>query len=54
MFMVRTKTVTKAMELPNYKTYITQDRSQNQSYAVSKAYTALKDKAEIKDNRAKF
>ena len=54
MFMVRTKTITKAMELPNYKTYITQDRSQNQSYAVSKAYTALKDKAEIKDNRAKF
>ena len=54
MFMVRTKTVTKAMELPNYKTYITQDRSQNQSYAVSKAYTALKYKAEIKDNRAKF
>lgn len=54
MFMVRTKTLTKAMELPNYKTYITQDRSQNQSYAVSKAYTALKDKAEIKDNRAKF
>ena len=54
MFMVRAKTVTKAPEVPSYATYITQDRSQNQSYAISKAYTALKDKAEIKDNRANF
>ena len=52
MFMVRAKTVTKAPEVPSYATYITQDRSQNQSYAISKAYIALKDKAEIKDNRA--
>ena len=54
MFMVRAKTVTKAPEVPSYATYITQDRSQNQSYAISKAYIALKDKAEIKDNRANF
>lgn len=54
MFMVRAKTVTKAPEAASYATYITQDRSQNQSYAISKAYTALKDKAEIKDNRANF
>jgi len=54
MFMVRAKTVTKAPEVPRYATYITQDRSQNQSYAISKAYIALKDKAEIKDNRANF
>ena len=54
MFMVRAKAVTKAPEAPSYTTYITQDRSQNQSYAISKAYTALKDKAEIKDNRANF
>ena len=54
MFMVRAKTVTKAPEAPSYATYITQDRSQNQSYAISKAYTALKDKAKIKDNRANF
>ena len=50
MFMVRAKAVTKAPEAPSYATYITQDRTQNQSYAISKAYTALKDKAEIKDN----
>ncbi|RTL13844.1 MAG: peptidylprolyl isomerase [Flavobacteriaceae bacterium] len=54
MFMVRAKTVTKAPEISSYATYITQDRSQNQSYAISKAYIALKDKAEIKDNRANF
>ena len=54
MFMVRAKAVTKAPEVPSYVTYITQDRTQNQSYATSKAYTALKDKAEIKDNRANF
>jgi peptidyl-prolyl cis-trans isomerase D len=54
MFMVRAKAVTKAPEVPSYTTYITQDRTQNQSYAISKAYTALKDKAEIKDNRANF
>lgn len=54
MFMVRAKAVTKAPEVPSYTTYITQDRTQNQSYAISKAYTALKDKADIKDNRANF
>ena len=54
MFMVRAKAVTKAPEVPSYTTYITQDRTQNQSYGVSKAYTALKDKADIKDNRANF
>lgn len=54
MFMVRAKAVTKAPEVTSYATYITQDRTQNQSYATSKAYTALKDKAEIKDNRANF
>ncbi|MFN7045356.1 MAG: peptidylprolyl isomerase, partial [Flavobacterium sp.] len=54
MFMVKAKAVTKAPEAPSYATYITQDRTQNQSYSVSKAYTALKDKADIKDNRANF
>ena len=54
MFIIKAKTVTKAAAAPSYATYITQDRSQNQSYATSKAYTALKDKATIKDNRANF
>lgn len=54
MFIIRTKKVTKAPAISNYTTYINQDRTQNQSYAMSKAYTAIKDKADIKDNRAKF
>ena len=54
MFMIRAKAVTKAPEVPSYSTYITQYRSQNQSYASSMAYMALKEKAEIKDNRSNF
>lgn len=54
MFIIRAKKVTKAPAISNYTTYINQDRTQNQSYAMSKAYTAIKDKADIKDNRAKF
>ena len=54
MFMIRAKAVTKAADLPSYATYINQDRTQNQSYSISKSYSALKDKAEIKDNRGNF
>lgn len=54
MFIIRTKSVAKAPVAASYANYITQDRSQNQSYATSKAYTALKDKADIKDNRGNF
>lgn len=54
MYMIKAKSVVKAADLPSYTTYINQDRTQNQSYSVSKAYTALKDKAEIKDNRGNF
>ena len=54
MYMIKVKSVAKAADLPSYTTYINQDRTQNQSYSVSKAYTALKDKAEIKDNRGSF
>ena len=54
MYMIKAKSVAKAADLPSYTTYINQDRTQNQSYSVSKAYTALKDKAEIKDNRGNF
>jgi len=54
MYMIKTKSVTKAADLQNYTTYINQERTQNQSYSVSKAYTSLKDKAEIKDNRGRF
>ena len=54
MFMVRAKKVVKAPVISDYTTYVNQEKSQNQSYASSKAYTAIKDKADIKDNRANF
>lgn len=54
MYMIKGKSIIKAADLSSYTTYINQDRTQNQSYSVSKAYTALKDKAEIKDNRGNF
>ena len=54
MFIIRTKVVTKAPAIPSYETYIVQDRTQNRSYATSMAFISLKEKAEIKDNRANF
>jgi peptidyl-prolyl cis-trans isomerase D len=54
MYMIKAKSVVKAADLPSYTTNINQERSQNQSYAASKAYTALKDKAKIEDNRGNF
>ena len=54
MFMIRAKKVVKAPAISDYKNYINQEKSQNQSYASSKAYMAIKDKAEIKDNRGNF
>ncbi len=54
IFMIKTKAVVKAANLPSYATYINQDRTQNQAYSVSKAYAAIKEKAEIKDNRGNF
>ncbi|MEY2738921.1 MAG: hypothetical protein RL259_830 [Bacteroidota bacterium] len=54
MFMIRAKKVVKAPAISDYTTYINQEKSQNQSYASSQAYMAIKDKAEIKDNRGNF
>lgn len=54
MFVILAKSETKAADLPSYATYINQEGAQNQGYAVSKAYSALKEKATIKDNRASF
>lgn len=54
MFVIQAKSVTKAIDLPSYATYIGQETAQNQGYSVSKAYSALKEKATIKDNRKNF
>lgn len=54
VYMVRTKTVTNAPALPNYNALTAQEKAQQANSAQSRAYQAIKDKAEIKDNRAKF
>lgn len=54
VYMVKTKAITKAADLPNYNSFIAQERTQQSSSAQTRAYQALKEKADIKDNRAKF
>jgi peptidyl-prolyl cis-trans isomerase D len=54
MFIIRAKKVVKAPAISDYTTYINQEKTQNQSYASSQAYMAIKDKADIKDNRGNF
>lgn len=54
VYMIRTKSITKAPEAPNYNSFIAQEKTQQSSSAQTRAYQALKDKADIKDNRAKF
>ena len=54
MFMIRAKKVVKAPAISDFTTYINQEKTQNQSYSSSQAYMAIKDKAEIKDNRGNF
>ncbi|MFD2908275.1 peptidylprolyl isomerase [Flavobacterium ardleyense] len=54
MYVIQGKSVTKATDLPSYATYVGQETAQNQGYSISKAYSALKEKAKIKDNRGNF
>lgn len=54
VYMIRTKSITKAPEAANYNSFISQEKTQQTSSAQTRAYQAIKDKADIKDNRAKF
>jgi len=54
VYIIKTKKVTKATPVNNYNTFLAQERTQQTSSAQTRAYQALKDKADIKDNRAKF
>uniref|UniRef100_UPI00404AC39B peptidylprolyl isomerase n=1 Tax=Flavobacterium sp. TaxID=239 RepID=UPI00404AC39B len=54
VYMVRTKNVTAASPVTTYNSYISQEKAQQASAAQSRAYQALKEKATIKDYRAKF
>ncbi|NDI97795.1 peptidylprolyl isomerase [Flavobacterium sp. LaA7.5] len=54
VFMVKTKTINKAAELPNYNAIMSRTESQSRAGVQSRLTTALKEKADIEDNRAEF
>jgi peptidyl-prolyl cis-trans isomerase D len=54
LFMVRTKTLTKAPAVKDYKTQIDQLNQQAKGSASYRIVQSLKDKADIVDNRGKF
>lgn len=54
VFMIKTKAVTKAPELPNYTSYTSRLTAQGRMGVPSRISTALRNNAEIEDNRAEF
>lgn len=52
VFMVRTKAVTLAPELPNYNAYKSRVVTNNRNSVQGSVYSAIYQKADIKDNRA--
>lgn len=54
VFMVRGKGVTKAPELPNYTAYTTRLSGEAKQQVQGRLSQALKEKADIEDNRAEF
>lgn len=54
VFMVRAKAVVKAAELPNYSAYSTRMKAESRGGVTNRISVALKDKADIVDNRAEF
>jgi peptidyl-prolyl cis-trans isomerase D len=54
VYMIRTKAVVKAPALPNYTSYVTKIKSQNQGSASGRIVMALKGAAQIEDNRVEF
>ncbi len=54
VYMVKAKTVTNAPAVTNHTSYIIQEKTQQANSAQARAYQALKDKADIKDNRGNF
>ncbi|WP_130733448.1 peptidylprolyl isomerase [Flavobacterium sp. J27] len=54
VFMVKTKKVTNAPEIKDFSAAVTQKQSQEANAAQTRAYQALKEKADITDNRGKF
>ncbi|WOD44394.1 peptidylprolyl isomerase [Hwangdonia lutea] len=53
VYMIQVTKVTPAVELDNYQTFANQVEAQKVSVVTAKLYTALKEAADIEDNRAK-
>lgn len=54
VFMIRTKTVTKAAALPNYTAFTSRLNGEARQQAQGRLSMTLKDNADIEDNRAEF
>lgn len=54
VFMVKTNTVKKAPEMPNYNTYITRTQQQSRGSVQSRLTMTLRENADIEDNRGEF
>ncbi len=54
VFIVRTTEIINAPAINNYTSFIQQDSNQQKSSAASRAYSALKEKVKIVDDRAKL
>lgn len=54
VFMIRTKTVAKAPALPNYTSYTARVNNEGRQQVQGRLSQALKDAADIEDNRAEF
>ncbi|MEE1897784.1 peptidylprolyl isomerase [Flavobacterium rakeshii] len=54
VFKIATKTVEKAAELPNYNSYLARVEKQEKTAAASRISPALKENADIEDNRVKM
>lgn len=54
VFMIRTKAVTKSPDLPNYSMYTNRMKAESRGMVSQRLSTALKDAADIEDNRSEF
>lgn len=54
VFIIKTRTVAKAPDLPNYTSYTTRLKNEARGGVQSRITTALKNKADIEDNRSEF
>ncbi|WP_159800965.1 peptidylprolyl isomerase [Flavobacterium sp. MK4S-17] len=54
VFKIKVNSIAKAAELPNYSSYTSRMKTQGRGEVPSRIAMALKDKADIEDNRAEF